>query len=865
MADGVNNSSIRVLGSVSNVFARSSAPTGGSAPENRTTKDVFVRNDGQADVQVLSQVIQELQARIAALEAKVSDLTDDETYAPVTLGQLSKPGSWAAVQAAPAGNNAPANNLPPVNNRVLTRPAAANAPANNLPANSLPANNAVSNAPANNAAPADSLGDDLAAAIPARISLDVRPAVNAAPTAAALPPVDTATAAQEIPATQAYTVKKGDNLWDIAEQQLGDATRFKEIAEANAEKYPSLATSPDLIQPGWTLNLPTGGALPAAPVAQPAKPAKPTAAKPLASDDDIPVGKPHPKPGHKPAGKPHGGKPQGKPIAEVITPDVIPAEQIQVAKPTKPKPGKPTHGTSTAPVPVDMHGVKLKPSDDFAITNQSTKVTGVGTDTDTRWDVGPDGKAIATKQNTVITDVDTRTNSRWENQTNEKLPAKTGNIQNGKAPIPVDMNGVFIDPLKDFEIDEQTTRVEAIDTQTDTHWGVGKDGKAVAEDQATQVTGAETLTRTKWKPKGSVGQPTQPTQPIVVIPAKPTPAAAQLNDADAAKWLRANMGADGRISRKEIEAMPAGPGRDALIAHFDALLFGVIDPGTAGWTDLHEGDLSRIEKALADGGSINGLAGQLTRWVHENRKPGDLNKDGSKNEADVALYAAQLRGGNPEPAAPAPTTGTTPATLPQGGSQTRKQQELTAFLQTHKGASDIVHLTKNNLAHIQAATMEQKAQLVKQALDDAFTNKGERGAALTVLQAAAEKGELLGVVNQLNEKKWVDDLFSNMGGHDAGVAMAKLFLDKDLYKNRGVVNTMNEAAIGDVVAALGFKHPMIGTNDQFKALPDDVQRFMVRKLIATEPTLTQHRQATWLNTHLNLAERIPAYRPAARR
>ena len=110
MADGINDSSIRVLGNVSNVLARREAPTGGSAPETRTTKDVFVRNDGQADVKVLHEVIAELQARIAALEAKVSVLTDDETYAPVPLGQLSKPGSWATLNEAPT-DNAPAKVL----------------------------------------------------------------------------------------------------------------------------------------------------------------------------------------------------------------------------------------------------------------------------------------------------------------------------------------------------------------------------------------------------------------------------------------------------------------------------------------------------------------------------------------------------------------------------------------------------------------------------------------------------------------------------------------------------------------------------------------------------------------------------------
>jgi len=30
-----------------------------------------------------------------------------------------------------------------------------------------------------------------------------------------------------------YTVRKGDNLWSIAEQSLGDGNRYKEIAQLN--------------------------------------------------------------------------------------------------------------------------------------------------------------------------------------------------------------------------------------------------------------------------------------------------------------------------------------------------------------------------------------------------------------------------------------------------------------------------------------------------------------------------------------------------------------------------------------------------------------------------------------------------------
>ena len=50
-----------------------------------------------------------------------------------------------------------------------------------------------------------------------------------------------------------YTVKAGDTLWDIAQSQLGNGSRYKEIMTLNG-----LAS--DVIQPGQVLKLPTGSA-----------------------------------------------------------------------------------------------------------------------------------------------------------------------------------------------------------------------------------------------------------------------------------------------------------------------------------------------------------------------------------------------------------------------------------------------------------------------------------------------------------------------------------------------------------------------------------------------------------------------------
>ncbi|WP_255725502.1 BTAD domain-containing putative transcriptional regulator [Frankia sp. Cj3] len=77
---------------------------------------------------------------------------------------------------------------------------------------------------------------------------------------------------QQAPAPQ-YTVVRGDTLWDIAGQQLGDPFRYRDLFQVNAgRRQPDGAAlvDPNLIRPGWTLLLPA----PAAPAAgeTPARP-----------------------------------------------------------------------------------------------------------------------------------------------------------------------------------------------------------------------------------------------------------------------------------------------------------------------------------------------------------------------------------------------------------------------------------------------------------------------------------------------------------------------------------------------------------------------------------------------------------------
>ena len=57
--------------------------------------------------------------------------------------------------------------------------------------------------------------------------------------------------------TISHTVKPGESLWAIADQHLGDGSRYKEIAELNRDL---LGARPSFLEPGWVLKLPRAGA-----------------------------------------------------------------------------------------------------------------------------------------------------------------------------------------------------------------------------------------------------------------------------------------------------------------------------------------------------------------------------------------------------------------------------------------------------------------------------------------------------------------------------------------------------------------------------------------------------------------------------
>lgn len=55
-----------------------------------------------------------------------------------------------------------------------------------------------------------------------------------------------------------YMVEPGDTLWDIADEELGDPTRYDEIFEASddiVQPDGRTLTDPDLIHPGWKLEI----------------------------------------------------------------------------------------------------------------------------------------------------------------------------------------------------------------------------------------------------------------------------------------------------------------------------------------------------------------------------------------------------------------------------------------------------------------------------------------------------------------------------------------------------------------------------------------------------------------------------------
>lgn len=73
--------------------------------------------------------------------------------------------------------------------------------------------------------------------------------------------IGTPSAEPAVASPEVHVVERGESLWSIAEDELGDPTRWPELYEENAGRSfddGRTLSDPDLIHPGWTLELPGG-------------------------------------------------------------------------------------------------------------------------------------------------------------------------------------------------------------------------------------------------------------------------------------------------------------------------------------------------------------------------------------------------------------------------------------------------------------------------------------------------------------------------------------------------------------------------------------------------------------------------------
>ena len=151
-------------------------------------------------------------------------------------------------------------------------------------------------------------------------------------------------AADEEPQVEAYTVRRWDTLWGIAEAHLGDPLRWPELFELNRGRLQSdggRLTEPGLIRPGWQLQIPVSRPAPAPstparsdvpPDAQPPVDARPetpgiAAARPstTAAAPTTPTPDSVPRPG---APSPAGHRPQAPPVSHTPRPDGSPTVRL---------------------------------------------------------------------------------------------------------------------------------------------------------------------------------------------------------------------------------------------------------------------------------------------------------------------------------------------------------------------------------------------------------------------------------------------------------------------------------------------------------------------------------------------------------
>ena len=113
--------------------------------------------------------------------------------------------------------------------------------------------------------------------------------IPAEPPAATHRPATQAAPAPAMP--QRYTVKPRDTLWGIADRELGDPFRWHDIYRRNKDRPQpdgGALTDPDLIRPGWTLELPASTAPSQPGAAQAPAPTKPQPTPPAHQPSEQP-------------------------------------------------------------------------------------------------------------------------------------------------------------------------------------------------------------------------------------------------------------------------------------------------------------------------------------------------------------------------------------------------------------------------------------------------------------------------------------------------------------------------------------------------------------------------------------------------
>lgn len=118
--------------------------------------------------------------------------------------------------------------------------------------------------------------------------VDAMPAVEQAvpsPPISNLPPPNAAAPS----AAGVHDVAAGDYLWQIAQQQLGDANRWPEIYALNRDV---IGDNPNLLQPGQKLRLPAPATVPSSPTPVPGAPPLPAANNPIPSPPALPAAPP---------------------------------------------------------------------------------------------------------------------------------------------------------------------------------------------------------------------------------------------------------------------------------------------------------------------------------------------------------------------------------------------------------------------------------------------------------------------------------------------------------------------------------------------------------------------------------------------